>query len=144
MDPVSLATSVSPSRQLPAPQSDGRKSILIVDDDAAMRMLLERYLTAFGYHPLLAAGGDEALSVARTAPDICVVILDLVMPGVSGRSLSEQLAALLPNATILFCSGHPASALIHLGMDIEGAQFLQKPCRPLDLKQRLSEILALR
>jgi DNA-binding response OmpR family regulator len=144
MHPLSLATPVSPSGQLPRPKSDSRKSILVVDDDAAMRMLLERYLTAFGYRPLLAGGGDEALSIARMAPDVCVVILDLVMPGISGRSLSEQLTVLLPKATILFCSGHPASALIHLGMDIAGAQFLQKPCRPLDLKQRLSEILVLR
>ena len=144
MDTVPLADLVPPSGPLPVSTSDNRKTILVVDDDAAMRMLLERYLTAFGYPPLLAVDGEEALSIARTAPAIRVVILDLVMPGVSGRSLSDQLTRLLPDAQILFCSGHPVSALVHLGMDIEGAQFLQKPCRPLDLKQRLSEILVLR
>lgn len=133
-----------PSGTPAAPDSstDSAPAILVVDDDAALRMLLERYLTAFGYKPCFAASGEEALLIAGAEPAIRVIILDLVMPGISGRSLWEQLTALLPDAAIIFCSGHPASALARLGIDIKDAQFMQKPCRPAELQRRLSEVLA--
>lgn len=119
-----------------------RAIILMVDDDASLRMLFERYLTAFGYTPLFAQDGEEALRIAGETPGIRIIILDLVMPGLSGRELARQLAELLPAAALLVCSGHPANALDRLGLRIDGAQFLQKPCRPPELKQRLSEMLA--
>ena len=116
--------------------------ILMVDDDASLRMLFERYLTAFGYTPLFAADGEEALRIARETPDVRIIILDLIMPGLSGQELAHSLAELLPEAALLVCSGHPANALNRLGLNIEGAQFMQKPCRPLDLKMRLIDMLA--
>ncbi len=119
-------------------------TILIVDDDPPMRMLLERYLTLFGYGALVAADGKEALRIAGENPEVGLIILDVVMSGISGQQLAEQLAILLPNALILFCSGHPETALARMGIDLAGAQFMQKPCRPLQLKQRLSEMLAAR
>ncbi len=119
-------------------------SILVVDDDDALRMLFERYLVVFGYRPLFARNGDEAICVARAMPDIQLIILDLIMPGLSGRELAGQLEKLLPRARVLVCSGHPANAAVRMGIDIPGAQFMQKPCRPLELKQRLSEMLASR
>ncbi len=121
-----------------------KPTILIVDDDLPMRMLLDRCVTLFGYRSLLAADGEEALRLARENPEIGVIMLDVTMPGISGQQLAEQLALLLPNAPILFCSGHPATELARQGIDIEGAQFLQKPCRPPELKQRLIEMLAAR
>lgn len=128
----------------PGSSPEAAPTILVVDDDAALRMLFERYLTAFGYKPCLAADGDEALRVAAAAPEIRVMIVDLIMPGLSGRALAEQLTVLLPDAIMIFCSGHPASALVRLGIDIKGAHFLQKPCRPAELQRRLSEVLASR
>ena len=119
-------------------------TILVVDDDSALCMLFERYLTAFGYRPLLAEDGEEALRIAAVTPEIRLIILDLVMPGISGRALSEQLRVVLPEAGFLFCSGHPANALVRLGIDIKGAEFMQKPCRPAELQQRLGEMLAAR
>jgi CheY-like chemotaxis protein len=118
--------------------------ILMVDDDPLLRMLFDRYLTLLGYTPLFASDGEEALSIARETPMIRLIILDVVMPGLSGQQLAQQLVAILPGAPILFSSGHPVNALARLGIDIKGAQFMQKPCRPLELKQRLSEMLAAR
>ena len=126
----------------PGFSSGNAAAILVVDDDAALRMLLERHLTAFGYKPFLAADGENALRLAGAAPGIRVIILDLVMRGISGRALAEQLSLLLPDAATIFYSGHPASALVRLGIDVQGAQFMQKPCRPSELQRRLSEILA--
>jgi DNA-binding response OmpR family regulator len=134
----------SSAQALPCLLPENAAAILVVDDDPAMRMLFERYLTAFGYRPLVADDGAEALRLASITPEIRLMILDLVMPGISGRALSEKLTALLPQAAVIFCSGHPASTLVRLGIDIKGAQFMQKPCRPVELQQRLGEILAVR
>jgi CheY-like chemotaxis protein len=118
--------------------------ILMVDDDATLRILFERYLTVFGYRALFAANGKEALCIAGERPDIRLIIFDLMMPGLSGRELVARLAALLPQALFLFCSGHPANMLGRIGIDIKDASFIQKPCRPQELKQRLAEILPIR
>ncbi|MFN2475379.1 MAG: response regulator [Chthoniobacterales bacterium] len=117
--------------------------ILMVDDDATLQMLFERYLTAFGYRSLFAADGKEALSLASKNPDIRVIILDLMMPGLTARELAARLAASLPHAVFVFCSGHPENTLARLGIDMKDAHFMQKPCRPMELQRRLSEILAI-
>lgn len=119
-------------------------TILVVDDDPSLCLLLERYLTMFAYRALVARDGEDALRSARAHPEIALIMLDVVMSGISGRKLAEQLAILLPSAAILFSSGHPASELARLGIEMRGAQFMQKPCRPLELKQCLSEMLAAR
>lgn len=119
-------------------------TILIVDDDFAMRSLLERFLVMLGYRALVAKDGNEAVRLAQDNPEIALIMLDVVMSGLSGRQLAEQLTATLPNALILFCSGHPAASLTRLGIDLGAAQFIQKPCRPMELKRRLSEMLVTR
>jgi DNA-binding response OmpR family regulator len=118
--------------------------ILVVDDDAGLCMLVERYLTMFGYRALLAADGEAALQMAREYPEIALIMLDVVMVGISGQELADELRRVLPDAQVLFCSGHPASALGRLGVDLATAHFMQKPCRPLELKQRLSAMLVAR
>jgi DNA-binding response OmpR family regulator len=118
--------------------------ILVVDDDAGLCMLVERYLTMFGYRALLAPDGEAALRIARAYPEIELIMLDVVMEGISGQELADELKIVLPAAQVLFCSGHPAPALARLGIDLTSAQFMQKPCRPLELKQRLSGMLAAR
>lgn len=144
MTSIAGAHQANSTATIPHPAADAAATILVVDDDAPLRMLLGRYLSAFGHRPQLAADGNEALRIAGITPEIRLIILDLVMPGISGRALSEQLTTMLPDAAVLFCSGHPASALVRLGIHIKGAQFMQKPCRPVELQQRLSEMLAAR
>jgi YesN/AraC family two-component response regulator len=93
---------------------------------------------------LLATDGTAAMRIAQEEPEIRLIMLDVVMPGLSGQKLAEQLQALHPAATTLFCSGHFPPELLRLGIDLKGAHFLQKPCRPLELKERLAEIFASR
>ncbi|MDQ3544917.1 MAG: response regulator [Verrucomicrobiota bacterium] len=100
------------------------------------------YIENFGYNPLLAADGDTALRLAAEHPEIQVIMLDVVMSGISGSELSMQLSALLPEASILFCSGHPLEALLRLGIEAPAARFIQKPCHHLELKERLSGLFA--
>lgn len=121
----------------------GAATILVVDDDPAMRMILTLSLKLFGYIMLSAKDGEEALVLARQHPEIRVILLDVVMCGLSGRDLADQLEASLPRASILFCSGHPASTLSRYGIDASSATFVQKPCRPPDLQRKIEDLLAL-
>jgi CheY-like chemotaxis protein len=118
-------------------------TILIIDDDAAMRMILGLTLKGFGYLTLAAANGEEALQVARNHPQIGLIILDVVMAGLSGKKLADQLQIDLPKAVILFCSGHPSETLPLHGIDRDSIHFMQKPCRPLELQRKVQELLAI-
>ena len=117
-------------------------TILVIDDDAAMGMILGITLRAFGYLTLVSEDGEEALQVARDHPEIRIILLDVVMAGLSGRELADQLRSNLPNAGILFCSGHPPELMSVHGIDLNSDQFIQKPCRPPELQRRVEELLA--
>jgi CheY-like chemotaxis protein len=120
------------------------QTILVVDDDSAMRTILAFTLGSFGYVALVAADGEEALQVAHNHPEIRMIILDVVMRGLSGKRLARQLQIELPKAAILFCSGHAAEALSLHGIVANSVHFMQKPCRPLELRQKIEELLASR
>jgi CheY-like chemotaxis protein len=107
-----------------------------------MRMILSYTLKGFGYLTLVAIDGEEALQVARNQPQIGMVILDVVMAGVSGKELADQLQIDLPKAVILFCSGHAPEVMLLYGIDPGSAHFLQKPCRPPELQRKVEELLA--
>ena len=118
------------------------QSILVVDDDPSMRTILSFSLKLFGYVVLMAGNGDEALTVALEHPEIRLIMLDVVMGGLSGKELAEQLKAALPKAAVLFCSGHPASAMVRYDIDVSAGNFLQKPCQPPELQRKIEELLA--
>lgn len=107
-----------------------------------MRMILTLCLKLFGYVPLSAENGESALTLARSHPEIRVIVLDVVMCGLSGRALAGQLETALPNSRILFCSGHPAATLTRYGINADSVNFLQKPCRPPELQEKIEELLA--
>ncbi len=117
----------------PAPgASGGHESVLLVEDDEAVRRLSLRYLKEAGYQPLAAASGQEALQIWDAHHDeIDLLLTDIVMPGgINGRALAERLTAAKPNLKVLFMSGY--------GGDILGddpgilqrpnSRFLKKPC----------------
>ena len=119
-------------------------TILVIDDDPAMRTILCFTLRSFGYLALVAGEGNEALQIAQDHPEIRMIILDVVMPGLSGRKLADQLQIMLPQAAILFCSGHAADAMSLHGIDPNSVHFMQKPCRPPELQSKVEELLTVR
>jgi CheY-like chemotaxis protein len=121
---------------------DGSATILVIDDDSAMRTIISLSLKLYGYVALVAGNGEEALRIAREHPEVRVVILDVVMSGLAGKELASQLKVSLPDAAILFCSGHPASALAGYGVDADSTNFLQKPCSAPALQQKIEELMA--
>jgi CheY-like chemotaxis protein len=120
------------------------QTILVVDDDAAMRMILGMTLRGFGYLTLAAEDGEQALQTARDHPEIRVVLLDVVMRGLTGKELADQLRISLPNAEVVFCSGHPLEMMKLHGLDLDSVHFIQKPCRPPELLQKIEELLLTR
>jgi two-component system cell cycle sensor histidine kinase/response regulator CckA len=116
-------------------------TILVIDDDLAMRTILSVLLASFGYLVLVAQDGGEALVITRHHPEIRLIMLDVVMSGLSGKKLAEQLKANLPQSSILFCSGHPAATMSRHDIDLRVEHFLQKPCRPPELKSKLEEMM---
>lgn len=119
-----------------------QQTILVIDDDPAMRTILGFTLKAFGYVALVAGDGEEALQIALHHPEIRLIILDVVMAGLSGKKLADQLQIKLPKTAILFCSGHPAETMSQHGIDPNEVEFMQKPCRPPELQRKVEELLA--
>jgi two-component system cell cycle sensor histidine kinase/response regulator CckA len=132
------------SQSASALPTTGGVTVLVIDDDLAMRMILSFSLTALGYLVLVAKDGEEALQITHRHPEVSLIVLDVVMTGLSGKKLAAQLRTRLPKVSILFCSGHPAAAMSHHDIDLEFEHFLQKPFGPPELKQKVEELLSAR
>ena len=116
-------------------------TILVVDDDAPMRMIVSLSLKLCGYLVIVAGNGQEALGLAQANPHIRVIVLDVVMSGLAGTELAARLTEILPTAAVLFCSGHAPSALTRYGIDPASANFIQKPCSGPALQQKIEELM---
>jgi CheY-like chemotaxis protein len=122
----------------------GSETVLLVEDEAAVRGLLRRFMDGKGYRVLEAADGEEALKVVESeAGQIDLLLTDLVMPGMGGFELAHRLEAKLPEVRILFMSGYSegAEAFFNSGLVSDAKNFLQKPFSTDLLAQRLREVL---
>jgi two-component system cell cycle sensor histidine kinase/response regulator CckA len=91
----------------PAGPSGGSETVLVAEDSEPVREVTRELLASLGYSVLLAARGEEALSIARAHPGpIDLLLTDVVMPGLRGGSLADQVAATRPGIHVLFMSGH--------------------------------------
>jgi two-component system, cell cycle sensor histidine kinase and response regulator CckA len=129
-----------PAEVMGLPQ--GTETILLVEDDALVRSLAVRVLHQQGYHLLEAANGHEALAfIQQYDKEIQLLISDLVMPGISGKALAEQLQAVHPQIKVLFISGYTDHIISHHGVLESGVHFLQKPFLPVKLARKVREVL---
>jgi PAS domain S-box-containing protein len=122
----------------------GSETILLVEDEAAVRGLLRRFLDSQGYRVLEAADGEEALRIANTgAESIDLLLTDLVMPGLGGFELARRLKAAKLDLEILYMSGYSegADGFLDSGLVADPKRFLQKPFSTDVLAHRLREIL---
>ncbi len=120
----------------------GLETILVAEDDEAVRHLIQKALEKSGYNPLLAASGAEALRRVKEHPGpIQLLIADVIMPRMSGMELAKRLRKLRPEMAVLYMSGYTDSALRQRGNFDSGMQFLQKPFSPAALKHKVREIL---
>ena len=120
----------------------GTETVLLAEDEPAVRTLVRTVLQMHGYTVLEATDGPEALRLAGAhRGPIHLLITDVVMPGVSGRELAEQLTALRPEVRVLYASGYTDDAVVRHGVLEAQAVFLQKPFRPDDLVSKVRQVL---
>jgi len=124
------------------PVAGGRETVLIAEDDPAVRKIVGEVLTQKGYRVLRAPDGPAALEISRAEPGkIHLLVTDLVMPGMTGRELAEALVAERPGLPVLYMSGYTDDAVVRHGVLQEGMPYLQKPFAPRALASRVREVL---
>jgi CheY-like chemotaxis protein len=121
----------------------GTETILLVEDEPAVRHLACNVLEGQGYHVLAANNGQEGLQMARDhqGPPIKLVVTDVIMPQMSGRVMAEWLKALYPELRILFTSGYADDAGGQPDSIAAGVAFLPKPYTPSSLAHKVREML---
>jgi two-component system cell cycle sensor histidine kinase/response regulator CckA len=123
-------------------KTKGQETILLVEDERAVRELTTKMLQQLGYSILTAESGDDALRVSQTAGEIALLLTDVVMPGMSGRQLVDALTLLRPGLKVLFLSGYTENTVVHHGVLDPGVDFLPKSFSREMLGKKLREILA--
>ena len=120
----------------------GTETILLVDDDSAVRSIAKIVLEGAGYVVIEASGGEEALAEVLARKLIVeLLVTDVVLLRMSGKELSLKLKEICPNARILYASGYTANVISHHGTLDAGVDFLQKPFSSLELLTKVREIL---
>jgi len=118
----------------------GSETILLVEDEEALRRVGRQMLEAYGYTVLLAADGAAGLELAQNYPDsIQLLMTDILMPKMGGIELAERLSTLRPELKILYTSGYNDSGISL--QRVEGARYLQKPYAMEELARTLRELL---
>jgi two-component system cell cycle sensor histidine kinase/response regulator CckA len=124
------------------PSTAGGETVLVVEDDPAIRALACEMLEAHGFHTLSARNGEEALGFAvRHAGPIHVLLTDVVMPGLAGPALAERFSLVRPQARVLFMSGYTGDDLTRHGLAEDVSAFVSKPFTADLLGRRVREAL---
>lgn len=126
--------------ELPAPR--GNEALLVVEDAEPLREATAEFLSSLGYRVQSAANGEQALNRLHDDPtQFALVIVDIVMPKMSGTELAQSIAALRSPAKILLMSGHPEDVVVVKGLRKIDANFLQKPFSLKSLAVKIREVL---
>ncbi|HEX6070625.1 MAG TPA: ATP-binding protein [Longimicrobiaceae bacterium] len=138
VDAPQEAKTVVPAR----PAEGGAETLLLVEDDPAVRALAMRLLERAGYTVIEASDGAEALRIAAAhAGVIDLLLTDAVMPRLGGRELAERLLDRRPGMAVLCMSGYTDDAVLRHGIINEGAAFLEKPFTPEGLLRKVRAVL---
>jgi two-component system, cell cycle sensor histidine kinase and response regulator CckA len=139
------------SKPAPAPATPrepvplGGETILLVEDDASVRNLLNLLLKRLGYRVLVAANGRDALELAgessAAAVAIDLLLTDVVMPGMNGRELAERLRGLRPAMRVLYSSGYTDDVIGRHGSVHEQLNFISKPYSSSALGRKIRQVL---
>jgi len=137
------AISVQKQARLPATLTlRGGETVLLVEDQEEVRRLTRTILESYGYHVLEAPNGDEALRVAKEySSEIHLLLTDVILPGMNGKTLSRQLRVLRPKLKVLFTSGYPADVISRRGVLEQDVAYLPKPFTPGSLAAKIRDVL---
>jgi len=121
----------------------GAETILVVEDDDAVRRMTREFLKIKGYTVLEARGAANAIQVMEERnEEIDLVLTDVLMPGMKGRELVEKLTQIRANIKVLYMSAYTEDAAINIGVLNPGTEFIEKPFGPDDLANKIREVLA--
>ncbi|MGC2063379.1 MAG: response regulator, partial [Thermodesulfovibrionales bacterium] len=122
--------------------SRGNETILVAEDDSAIRILFSMVLQTYGYKVILAEDGEDAINKFMDNKDkIQLVMLDMIMPKKSGKEAYEIIKKIRPDMKTLFSSGYTADRIDKDTMFKEGFDFIMKPVSPKDLLKKIREVL---
>jgi CheY-like chemotaxis protein len=139
---VEAATAAPAVRSAQEDPQGGTETVLVAEDEAAVRNLARRALQRFGYRVLVAGNGQEALALARASQEsIHLLLTDVVMPEMGGRQLAEHLARERPTTRVLFTSGYTDAAVLQPQGSGRVSAFLPKPYTPVQLARKVREVL---
>ena len=147
LDPTWLAGATSDQlgetfRRITTLPPGGTETVLLVEDETAVRQLARRVLEGAGYHVLEASGPQEAIGVARvTRVPIHLLLSDVVMPGGGDIVLYEALRADRPALRVLYMSGYADETMVQRGWLAGDKPYLPKPFTAHELTQKVREVL---
>jgi signal transduction histidine kinase len=123
-------------------KSLGAETILVVEDDEALRLYTVEILSDLGYSVLAAANGAAALDIIGRGHDIDLLFTDIVMPGgMNGRQLAEEAKKQRPNLKVLYTTGYTANAIIHNGRLDANVELISKPYTYEALGRKIRAVL---
>jgi PAS domain S-box-containing protein len=133
------AAGISP---MPAATPSGAETVLLVEDDAAVRDFARRALERSGYRVLTAANAAIAAKIAEDLTEpIALLVTDVVMPGVGGRDLARIVTATRPGTRVLFTSGYTNDTVLAHGVRENSVHFIAKPYSPQSLARKVRDVL---
>jgi signal transduction histidine kinase len=136
------AAGINPDSEMSVVGSLGSETILVVEDEADVRSYLVETLRDLNYNVREAPDGAAALALFDKDPaGVDLLLTDIVMPGINGRELSDQLQRRQPSLKVLFMTGYSRNAIVHQGRLDAGVSLLQKPLTQLALASKIRDIL---
>lgn len=121
---------------------EGTETVLVVEDEQAVRLLTCRILEGAGYRVLAASNPEQAEALFGEHEDVIdLLVTDVIMPGLTGSQLFERLVRRRPALKVLFVSGYTDDTIVHQGQLDPGVEFLQKPYTAEALNRRVREVL---
>jgi two-component system cell cycle sensor histidine kinase/response regulator CckA len=124
------------------PAATGKETVLLVEDEPAVRNLTRRFLESSGYTVIEAGSVADAIRAAEdSSARIDLLLTDVIMPEVSGPELAKRLQALLPTLKVLYMSGYPGDFIARHGVSNTETAYLQKPFSQEDLRGKLRKVL---
>jgi two-component system, cell cycle sensor histidine kinase and response regulator CckA len=139
---VAKPVEAKPERVEPAAANKGSETILLVEDEEAVRELASRILSAKGYSVVAAKSVKEAEEwCEKQGGKIHLLLTDIIMPGTSGRELARRITVKHPQTRVLYMSGYTDNVLAQGGELEAGLSFLQKPFTPAALVQKVRDVL---
>jgi PAS domain S-box-containing protein len=140
--PVTAEAAAAVPDHVPYQRSPKGETVLVVEDEDALREVARRIFARNGYHVITASGGPEAIELARGFPgDIHLLVTDVIMPQMLGKEVSEKIRAIKPDVEVLFMSGYARRVLTSQGMLEPRVALVEKPFSEVDLMDMAAQVL---